>query len=300
MRNINIFFKRLIITITGIGIIAFSTFYISTLTPSQINLEKQIVQLNGIEIIGRANNLIIQSITTKGIWASRGYDIYFKSHKNNTFNRIDRVPVPVGMSYLANSSLVRFLFNKEEVLELMVHPNGHIIVFAGGHVFLKDTINNKFKVVSNMEYFGLSKGRGVMPEGYTFDEQGNMYWGEYWRNPDKKPVKLWRSSNGGLDWNPVYIFPENTIRHIHAVQYDPFFKAIWMATGDKDKECNIMYSKDGGSSFITIGSGNQHWRAVSLIFDENYVYWGTDGISKKFPDVLLCRWNRKTKTTYSE
>ena len=68
MKSINVFLKRLIIAIVGVGIISISIFYFSTLTPSQINLQMKTVQKNGIEIIGRANNLIVQSVTAKGIW----------------------------------------------------------------------------------------------------------------------------------------------------------------------------------------------------------------------------------------
>jgi len=293
----NVFHKRLVITTIGIAIISFSILYISTLTPSKINLEMKAVKLNEAEIIAKANDLFIQSVNADGIWASRGYDIYFMSNNKNTFYKIDRVPVPLGLSYFANSSLARWLLNKNEILELMVRSNGDIIAFAGGYIFLKDALNSKFKIVSKMEHFGLFEGRGVMPQGYTTDADGNLYWGEYWSNPGRKQVKIWKSTNGGLSWNPVYIFPNGTIRHIHAVQYDPYFKAIFVATGDKNNECKIMYSTDGGSSFKIIGSGTQHWRAVSLIFDKNYVYWGTDGCDKEFPDVVILRWDRRTKTT---
>ena len=79
MKNNNNFFKRLIFIIIGISIVAFSTFYISTLTPTKISFEKKTIQENGIKIIGISKDLMIQSVTAKGIWANRGYDIYFKS-----------------------------------------------------------------------------------------------------------------------------------------------------------------------------------------------------------------------------
>ena len=136
-----------------------------------------------------------------------------------------------------------------------------------------------------------------MPQGYTIDARGNLFFGEYWRNPSYTEIKLLKSSDGGNSWKPSLVFNKREVRHIHAVQYDPYFDALWLATGDLNQECHIMYSTDGGISFYRIGSGSQKWRACSLIFDEESVYWGMDGNSDLYPEPLIWRWDRETKET---
>ena len=106
-----------------------------------------------------------------------------------------------------------------------------------------------------------------------------------------------RSNDGGLSWEPSYIFEKGEITHIHAVQWDPFSKALWVTTGDGNDECQILYSIDGGFTFMRIGSGSQKWRACSLLFDEHAVYWGMDGRSDQYPNELIWKWDRNTNIT---
>ena len=108
-------------------------------------------------------------------------------------------------------------------------------------------------------------------------------------NFDHEPVHIYGSFDKGMTWEPVYTFPDGSIYHIHAVQYDCFSDKLWIATGDRDKECRIAYSEDKGISFREIGSGSQKWRAVSLMFAKDYVYWGTDAPNEQ---NYIYRWKR--------
>jgi hypothetical protein len=54
-----------------------------------------------------------------------------------------------------------------------------------------------------------------------------------------------------------------------------------MGTGDRDEECNISFSEDEGESWSEIGAGNQMFRAVSLMFTEDHVYWGSDAPTRQ-------------------
>jgi hypothetical protein len=40
-------------------------------------------------------------------------------------------------------------------------------------------------------------------------------------------------------------------------------------TGDAGSECRIMRTEDGFASVETVGEGDETWRAVSVLFDEN-------------------------------
>lgn len=266
------------------------------MAPETIQVSQVAIEEGEFNVTGIAKELIVQDVTKKGVWASRGYNIYFKANEENMFHRIGKVPIPFGISYLANSRILRYLLNRQEVLELIIHPSGNIIAFGGGMIFRSSDNGQSFDTVAKLAHFGLGEGRGVMPQGYTGDADGNIYWGEYWRNSDKQEVRLMKGKDGGNIWEPIYTFSKGDIRHIHAVQYDPYFNAIWVATGDSDNECLIMYSTDGGQSFTKIGSGAQKWRAVSLMFTKRSVCWGMDGSTGSSKPAIQC-WNRKTKET---
>jgi hypothetical protein len=286
---------RLLLAIIAIVIVLLIIYEIpqQTIEVKHVNIDE-----NGIRINNIAHELIIQEVMNQGVWASRGFDIYFKKNEENSFYRVSRVPVPIGKSYALGSRTIRHILNKHEAIELLIVNENTLIVFAGGYVFQSTNNGETFLEVDKIANYGFGVGRGVLPQGYTTDGNGNIYWGEYWRNETRSPIRLMKSSDGGISWSPTKVFKKGEIRHIHAVQYDPFFDAIWVTTGDLDDECNIMYSIDRGRSFTQVGSGSQKWRAVSLMFGKEKVYWGMDGYTEEKP-FQIWSWDRETTKTES-
>jgi len=281
-----------------ISILCFLIFIVLYETPpKQIGLRSVDLHIGNLKITGIAKDLIIQKVTKEGIWATRGYNIYFKPVDDSYFYRKGKVPVPLGISYILKSRIIRLILNKQEVLDLAIGQSKDLVAIGGGYIFQSPDSGRDFKIVYQIDHYGFGEGRGVMPQGYAVDKEGNFFWGEYWRNPNQSEVRVYKSKDGGITWKPSFEFSNGEIHHIHAVQYDPFFDAVWVATGDQDKSCQIMYSMDGGISFKRVGSGSQKWRACSLIFDEESVYWGMDGNSDRYPEPLIWRWDRKSKET---
>jgi hypothetical protein len=141
------------------------------------------------------------------------------------------------------------------------------------------------------------RGRGPLLQGCCSDDKGNCYYGEYSGNPERSEavnVYVWRSA--ATDWEVFYSFPPGALRHIHAVQFDPISRKVWIATGDHDDECKIGYFEASVSppQLVIVASGNQTARAVSLLFTNDYVYWGSDG--GKYTAVTanhIYRWSRR-------
>ena len=138
-------------------------------------------------------------------------------------------------------------------------------------------------------------GTHTAANGMCVDEEGRVYYGEYMDNADRSMgVRVYRSDDDGKDWRKVYEIAPGTVRHIHFMQVDPSTGNIWMGTGDNDDESFIVMSEDGGQRFELMGKGSQTWRAVQLIFDKEYIYWGTDAGRDKGPKATntICRMNR--------
>jgi hypothetical protein len=147
--------------------------------------------------------------------------------------------------------------------------DGTLLIVADGKIY-RVTSDEDQKITYVFE-----RGRGPLLDGWCEDSKNNIYVGEYFLNNARKmPVKLIRSRNCGRTWEVVKVFKK--IRHIHCVQYDPFERGIWIGTGDRDKESMILFSEDEGESWLILGSGSQKFRTMSLIFTDNYIYWGTD------------------------
>jgi hypothetical protein len=138
--------------------------------------------------------------------------------------------------------------------------------------------------------YSFVRGLGPLREGLCEDNEGTCYMGEYFLNTRRTvAVNLLKSTDDGQSWEIIRSL--DNIRHIHCVQYDPFGRRIWVGTGDRDEESSISFSQDGGKSWIEIGSGDQMFRTVSLLFTKDYVYWGTDAPTRQ---NHIYRYDRKT------
>ena len=111
------------------------------------------VKLSGKKIIINNLNgtiikfLVIQDVQN-GIWATRGYDIYFSADNGKTFIKKCRVPIPVNSIYfLGNSSLFRKIFSKSIFTEIKVLQTGTIVAFAGGKILRLGFGEKKFQIV---------------------------------------------------------------------------------------------------------------------------------------------------------
>lgn len=166
------------------------------------------------------------------------------------------------------------------VAQILVLPSGTMLVYLtkwnGESYILRstDTTYTAFSSVHN------TWNGEMLLRSWSCNLDGVILAGEYPTIEPIEAVTLWKVTNDGRDWVVLKVFngrqatiPE--IYHIHCVQYDVYSDLWWISVGDTDAESKV-YSTDG-LTLTLIGSGSQHWRAVSFTFDENFVYWCTDG-----------------------
>lgn len=121
------------------------------------------------------------------------------------------------------------------------------------------------------------QGDSVLHGGICEDSEGWSYIGEYFMNPARSPVRIWRVDPGLDSWQIAHTFPAGEIRHIHGIYRDPFDEqALWVTTGDRDGECYFFRTRDRFQSLERIGAGEQAWRAVRLFFTPEHICWLTD------------------------
>lgn len=104
----------------------------------------------------------------------------------------------------------------------------------------------------------LRGGIGVAPDGA-------LYFGEYWGNPQRIEMHVYRWVPGDDRVQVAHTFPAGAICHVHSVTWDPFRQGLICLTGDRRGECRILLTRDGFQSFEVIGAGTEDWRAVSIV-----------------------------------
>lgn len=168
---------------------------------------------------------------------------------------------------------------------LYVNHAGSVLGIRAGVVY---SINTEGSPLSLFKI----QGDSVLHGGICEDPRGWTYFGEYFMNPRREAVRIFRIDPEMKTWEIAHTFPAGEIRHVHGVYRDPFEpEALWVTTGDASDECYLYRTRDHFQTIERIGQGTQSWRAVRLFFTRQYVCWITDS---QLEQNYSCRWDRKT------
>ncbi len=221
------------------------------------------------------------------VWIARGM----------TFYAIDYSGKRVTKKYKVGGMVERFIgafrlsrqLLRQGIHHLVPLPNGDIFLVAKriGYLVGKDgEIKSTFT-----GYTGNKPGH----QGVCVTPDGRIFFGEYSLNMNReKDSCLYRSVDGGMNFEKIKTFSGSEVRHIHFVKYDPYGDCLWMGTGDEDRENLLLCSHDGGDTWDVVGGGSQDWRAIGVCFNETSLVWGTDAGSVPDQNHII-RMDRKTR-----
>ncbi len=133
----------------------------------------------------------------------------------------------------------------------------------------------------------------VLDDGWSYDKEGNVYLGEYFTEDSANAdysMKIYKATNNGTSWQVVYTFPSRRatgitggVRHVHAVQQDPYTGDIWIGTGDNNSQARVYRNttkltptSSGNAELELVGYGSQDYRVVSYAFTKDFIYWFMD------------------------
>ena len=131
-----------------------------------------------------------------------------------------------------------------------------------------------YKNRKNFRKLDIENGSRPLRNGITFKEDSIIY-SEYYGNSDREPINVYKYNF--IEDKKEILYTFNNIRHIHCIEEDindP--DNIYIGTGDLDEECGIYRFNLKNSTMRKIGGGSQIWRAVSILQNNNSLYWGTD------------------------
>lgn len=223
-------------------------------------MTKKVFKNSDLETVGEG---MVNYCDNDGLFFSRGKSI-FKRDRDGNIEKIISLYLNSPDQILSKSKLYRRL-TRSHINHILPVQDDHLLVFVSGKIYYVDT--RRKEVIHSSEI------QGSQPLHITTFEN-TVYYGQYLRDPKKPPIKLLCSIPPYSSWMPVKIFDD--IRHIHGVFRDPYTDSLWVTTGDDDKESKIMQlSKDNFEVQFSL-EGSQTYRTVTLLFDEDYIYYGTD------------------------
>ena len=214
-----------------------------------------------------------------GVWATSGRKIILRN--DGDWHNITSFPFSCPRDLFAFSRPSARAMRSDKC-NLFVNRFGQVLGIRAGWVYA-------IKGTSISLLFSI-QGDCVLHGSITEDQNGNIYFGEYFMNPERRPVRIWKVFADLSQWEVAHEL--GAIRHVHGVYRDPYDDNVfWITVGDFLGECHILRTSDNFKSFTRFGDGSQIWRAVQLFFTKEHVNWLTD--SNLEPNHA-CRMARKT------
>lgn len=223
------------------------------------------------------------------LWASRGYDILLSEDGGRHWELAVRLARPAALRCCARLSATRRLLRCGVRAYVQLTADA-FVAFADGRMYFGERGREQARMVAALRH-----GRAPLGQGCCRGKTGTCYFGEYWSNREREPVGIYCWRPEWAEPRLYYQFAAGSVRHLHGLQLDPFSGQLWATTGDRDAECRIGYfeESEGAPRFVTVAASTLDARAVSLMFAEEAVYWGTDaGRDTSATCNFICRWRR--------
>lgn len=231
-------------------------------------------------------------------WAEEGN--YYLSRRNRLYRSSDLRPPFTQVATITAPGWKQAASNFRLVQRLLRFMVTNVIPLTESEIFV--TFDKSAGVIRDGKYRelkGLVRPCRVLRSACAVDPNGNVFFGEYLANDERGEMRVYKFSPGDDEVRTLYTFPPNSIKHIHGLYYDTFSNSMFCLTGDDEKECQILQTFDEFKTLDVIGRGDETWRAVSILFSADTLYYGMDA---EFRSNHIYRLDRQTleRTTLGE
>jgi hypothetical protein len=219
------------------------------------------------------------------LFLSRKYELYTYSAEQH-LELIASVPTSWKRKVIASSRLLCRLF-RHELRGAGVLSDGTKIAATRKGLFY----GNRNDMVLKPAKVPLLDPSIIAPSNITITSDEKIIWGEYWSNPDLRPVRILTSFDKGRTYEIVWRSKPNEIKHIHSVVEDRIDNCYWVLAGDHFEQSGIGRLSKDFKSFEWLVKGEQKYRAVYVFPLKDRLVYGTD--SEKEPDHI-CSLDKNT------
>ncbi|HPJ13338.1 MAG TPA: hypothetical protein PLV00_08130 [Caldisericia bacterium] len=195
-----------------------------------------------------------------------------RTFKHDEIGKIDRGFL---RNILSRSRIIERILRLEPGFSIYVSDKEILIPIKGAlYSFNLDsgslTIQHKFRPEMRT-YLSAVKIENV----YGFTD--GVYFGEYFNNPDRKEVRIWRRKKvDNSKWEVAHTFENGTINHIHTLLVDKYRDCVWILTGDFDKAAGFWIATDDFRSVEPAVIGKQEYRSCAAFALPKGILYATD------------------------
>ena len=141
------------------------------------------------------------------------------------------------------------------------------VVCALGRVWLLDTQERRVS-----ELLKLRQGYNILN---FYEREGTLFWGDYGSNPNHDEIHIYRLDRS-LNLQIVYMFPKNSVRHIHNIIKDG--DGFIVMAGDNEEKAGIYKANGDWTEVKPWKCGNQKFRAVVGFSYKGGLLYATDSV----------------------
>lgn len=226
------------------------------------------------------SHMVVHFSTPNYCLCSRDHSVFKFHYQSQRLERLFRLPpAHSGLQAWAKDKLARSWLAQK----LRPRPGlGHVVETPSGSVVV---VYDKFYVHprGSKESTAIAYAPTLNPKYATPLRGGiavhpvseKIYFGEY-LNDRRRDIRIIQFDPRNGEARVCWSFSPSEIKHVHAIQHDRFRNRLWIMTGDEDHESAFYYTDDEFASVHRFAGGDQSWRAIALLFDENGMEWGMD------------------------
>jgi len=236
-----------------------------------------------IEKIKDLNGFTIEWLDPKIVLFSKRNRIYRSKDPFGKREFVGEVSAPAWQKFVSRIRM------GQRFLRFMAY---NVIPLSDASIFV--SFNKSIGIISKEGYRdigGIKRPHRILRNACAVSSEGDLYWGEYIDNQDRGQISIYRYTPGRNNAEEVYTFEKGEVRHIHGIYADPYTGSLWCTSGDLPHECRIIKSDDGFKTIKNVGGGDETWRAVSILFSPNFIYFANDA---EFRQNHIYRLNRTT------
>jgi len=210
-----------------------------------------------------------------GILYSANYDkIYISRDCGDSHEFFASLEMDMIFQHLLKNSVLAQRIFRASIYRMRVLSNNNIVLTFRKGVYLIKSGENIAKICFPII-------NGSRPTSLAYRPKGLVLFGDYWDNPERKPMSIHGSNDYGETWGKIYQFNQGEIRHIHGITYDKWEDCFWICTGDYNDECKLLRATHDFSDIRVISKGGQLNRFYSILATKNSLIMGTDSPIEK-------------------
>lgn len=219
----------------------------------------------------RSDISIVHHLSSRGCFATCGRTVMRADSPESEWRPVTSFPGSWPADFVAHGRLPRRLLRSDKC---NVHPtrSGALLGIRGGFTYSLDPDGRQ----PPRRLFAIN-GDCVMNRAIAEDDDGSLYFGEYFMNPQRVAARIWKLSADLAQHEVVQHVAAPRARHIHAVHRDPYLEErLWVTMGDFEGECFLGFTDDRFENVEYLGDGGQNWRTVGMLFEPDRIGWLTD------------------------